>query len=131
MLNFLHRSGTRSPSPAILRALEANGLPSGTDASTLGVVESPGRYAGRKVTNFRVFDPARAAERSVDVFTNYTYQDLNAHLDLVLKSGFIEQDGAVVMYSRSSAPDAAAPPRVPADHASLELARKGSVAKEA
>ena len=117
MFDFLHGPGMRRPSGAIRRALEADGLPPGTEIGTLGVVESPGTYAGREVTYFRVFDPQRAADRAVDVFTTYTYQDLNAHLDLVLRAGFIEHDGTVVVFSGSPAPDAALRPRERADRA--------------
>jgi hypothetical protein len=117
MFDFLHRSGMRSPSAAIRRALQADGLPPGTDVSALGVVTSRGKYAGRKVTFFRVFDPRRAAAQAVDVSTDSTYQDLNAHLDLVLRAGFVEQDGTVVIYSRSPALEAAVPPRERADRA--------------
>jgi hypothetical protein len=126
MFPFKHRSGLRSPSAPLLRALETAGLPPGTDVSTLGVVESHGKYSGRKVTYFRVFDPARAAGRSADVFSNYTYNDLNAHLDLVLRSGHIEQDGAIVVNqvrpdrdetARASASDAVVPSRERADRA--------------
>jgi hypothetical protein len=53
------------------------------------VVESSGTYAGRKVQYFRVFDSQRAADRALDVFSASTYQDLDAHLDLVLRAGFI------------------------------------------
>lgn len=117
MFDFLRKSGMRSPSAALRRALEADNLPPGTDISGLGVVESPGTYAGRKVSYFRVFDPQRAADRTVDVFSANTYQDLNAHLDLVLRAGFIERDGTVVIFSRSPAPVAAVPRREPADRA--------------
>ncbi len=117
MFDFLHRSGMRHPSAAMSRALEADGLPPGTDVSALGVVQSPGRYAGRKVTFVRVFEPKRAAARAVDVFTNYTYDDLNAHPDLVLRAGFVERDGTVVIYSRPPALEAVVPPREPADRA--------------
>src|SRR2546427_4620727 len=113
MFGFMHRSGMRSPSAAIHRALEADGLPTGTDLSALGVVQSRGTSSGRKVTYFRVFDPKRAAARAVDVFTDHTYEDLNAHLDLVLRAGFIERDGTVVIYSRPPAADAAGPRRGP------------------
>ena len=117
MFGFLRRSGLRSPSAALRRALEADGLPPGTDVSTLGVVESSHRYAGRKVTAFRVFDPKRAAGRAVDLFTNSTYDDLGAHLDLVLRAGFIDQDGTVVIYTHSPAQDVGVPRREPADRA--------------
>ena len=117
MFDFLRKPGLRRPSAAIVRALEADGLPPGTDVSELGVVGSCGWYADRKVTFFRVFDPRRAAAQAVDVFTDYTYQDLNAHLDLVLWAGFIEQNGTAVIYSRSPALDAPVPARERADRA--------------
>jgi hypothetical protein len=49
MFDFLRRPGMRSPSTAICRALEADGLPPDSIAA-LGVVESPCVDAGRKVT---------------------------------------------------------------------------------
>src|SRR5205809_1000175 len=99
MFGFLRKSGMRSPSAAMLRALERDGLPPGTVVSTLGVVESRGTSSGRKVTYFRVFDPKQAAARAVDVSSKDSYENLNANLDLVLRAGFIEQDGTVVIYS--------------------------------
>ena len=117
MFNFLRKPGMRRPSGAILRALAADGLPTGTDVSELGMVESGGRYAGRRVTYFRLFDPRRAAGRSVDVFTRHSYEDLNGHLDLVLRSGFVERDGAVVVFSRTPPPAAPAAARAHADRA--------------
>ena len=115
MFDFLRKPGLRRPSAAIRRALEADGLPPGTDVSALGVAESRGTYSGRRVTFFRVFDPTRAAARSVEVLTGHAYQDLNAHLELVLRAGHVEPDGAVVVWSRSPMPDAAIPPRERAD----------------
>jgi hypothetical protein len=117
MFDFLRSSGMRSPSAAIRRALETDGLPPGTDISALGVVESRGTYSGRKVTYIRIFDPKRAAARAVDVFTKFTYLDLNAHLDLVLRAGFVERDGKVVIYARPPEVDAAVPRREPVDRA--------------
>ena len=117
MFGLMHRSGMRNPDAAIHRALEADGLPTGTDLSALGVVQSRGTSSGRKVTYFRVFEPKRAAARAVDVFTDHTYEDINAHLDLLLRAGFIERDGTVVIYSRPPALDAAVPRREPADRA--------------
>ena len=117
MFDFLRGSGMRSPSAAILRALEADSLPPGTVVSTLGVVQSRGTYSGRKVTYIRVFDPKRAVAQGVDVLTQHGYQDLNAHPDLVLRAGFIERDGRVVLYARPPGPAAEAPPREPADRA--------------
>ena len=64
-----------------------------------------------------LFDPKRAVAQGVDVLTQHGYQDLNAHPDLVLRAGFIERDGRVVLYARPPGPAAAAPPREPADRA--------------
>ena len=117
MFDFLHRSGMRSPSAAIRHALQADGLAPETDVATLGVVTSHGRYAGRKVTFFRVFEPQRAADRAVDVFTKHTYEDLNNHLDLVLRAGFVEQDATVVLFTRPLQAEAAVPVRERANRA--------------
>jgi hypothetical protein len=107
------RSGTRSPSAAIRDALERDGSLSGIGAaSALSVVQSRGRYAGRKVTNIRVFDPARAAER---VLTVHRFGDLDMHRNLVLRTGHIEQDGTVVLSWRAPSPDAETPVRERAD----------------
>ncbi len=115
MFGFMRRSGERSRSAAIHRALERDGLPSGLDApSALGVVESRGSYSGRKVTYIRVFDPARAAERGLNV---QAYGDLHAHPNLVLRAGHIEKDGTVVITWRAPAADAATPVRERADRA--------------
>jgi hypothetical protein len=111
---FARTSGVRVPSDAIRRALEADGLPSGIVASALRVVESPGRYSGRKVTYIRVFDSARAAGRGLDV---RAFGDLEAYPDLVLRAGHVEQDGAVVVSWRAPSADAATPARERADRA--------------
>ena len=116
MFDFLRRPGLRRPSAAIRHALEADGLRP-RDITELGVVESPSTYAGRKATYFRVFEPQRAADRAVDLFTTYAYEDLGAHLDLVLRAGLIEQDGTVVLFPQSPAPKAMVPPREGADRA--------------
>jgi hypothetical protein len=115
MFGFKRRSGVRGPSAAIRRALEADGLPPGEGAAAaLGVVEQPGRYSGRKVTFIRVFDSGRAAGRGLDV---RAFDDLDAHPDLVLRAGHVEQDGAVVVTWRAPSLDAATPARDRADRA--------------
>src|SRR6266511_6361824 len=92
MFGFMRRSGPRSPSAAIRRALEKDGLPSASDtAPTLSVVESRARYAGRKVTFIRVFDSVRAEDRGLAI---RSYADLDTHADLVLRAGHVEDDGA-------------------------------------
>jgi hypothetical protein len=107
MFDFLRNPGMRSPSAALRAALVADSLPAGVDAAALGVVESHGSWAGRSVTYIRVFDPASAARRSVDLFSRHAYKDLSAHLDLVLRAGFVEKDGTVVLYARPNAASAA------------------------
>jgi len=55
-------------------------------------VEKRGPYLGREVTYFRVFDPGLAARQKIEV---HGYDDLDDHLDLVLRAGHIEDDGSV------------------------------------
>ena len=113
MFSFMRKSGVRGPSAAIRHALEADGLLAGPGAAAaLGVVESRSRYSGRKVTSIRVFDPARAAGRGLDV---RAFGDLEAYPDLVLRAGHVEQDGAVVITWRAPSADAATPVRERAD----------------
>lgn len=132
MFDFLRKPGMRTPSAALRRALEANSLPAGADVAELGVVESRGSYAGRPVTYIRVFDPASAVRRSVDVYSRQAYKDFNAHLDLVLRAGFVEQDGRVVLYAQPAASTAAAGSGetaergARADHAQVISRRAGS-----
>ena len=115
MFGFMRRSAVRTPSAAILRAIEADGPPPPTrDGSALRVVESRGKYSGRGVTYIRVFDPSSVAERAVDV---RAYRDLDLHPDLVLRTGHVEQDGRVVITWRAPSADAAAPTRELADRA--------------
>jgi hypothetical protein len=99
------------------RSLAASNLPPGTNLDALGVVETQGQYSGRRVTFVRVFDPARAVARAVNVFTRHTYEDLNAHQDLVLRAGIIERDGTIVLFPRTPAREAVVPSRVRADRA--------------
>jgi hypothetical protein len=115
MFGFMRRSDVQSPSAALRGALERDGLPPGIDAATaLGVVEMGGTYSGRKVTYIRVFDPAGAAARGVDV---RSYADLDAHPDLVLRAGHVEKDGTVIITWRAPSADAATPVRERADRA--------------
>lgn len=107
MFDFLRKSRVRTPSAAIRQALEVDGLPPGTDISALRLINSSGTFAGRGVTYFRVFDPASVAAQSVDLLTRHAYKDLNGYPDLVLRAGFIEQDGSIVVYARPTGPDTA------------------------
>jgi len=49
------------------------------------------------VRYFRAFDPARAAERGIQV---RLFTDLDTHAELVLGSGHVERDGTVVLSQR-------------------------------
>ena len=124
MFNFLRKSPSRSPSAAIIatlgRDLAGSGLPPGMDPATLVVLEERGSYSGRNVTYFRIYDPVRAAERSIQV---RDYADLNKHPELVLVAGHREKNGAVTLIKHEAAHAAAAPERsqaTRADHADDE-----------
>jgi hypothetical protein len=97
MFDFFRKSQPRHPSGALASALTREGLPPGMDPATLTVLEQGGSYSGRRVKYFRVYDPIRAAERAVDV---RAFRDLDTHADLVLGSGHLESDGAVVISRR-------------------------------
>ena len=97
MFSVFRRSHPRQPTATLARALVDEGLPVGMNPATLRVVEERGSYAGRRVQYFRVFDPIRAAERAVQV---QVFGDLDAHPELVLGSGHVEQQGAVILSRR-------------------------------
>lgn len=61
-------------------------------ATSLRVLEQRGRYSGRKVNFFRVFDPATANAAGIEV-------SLFDNLDVrrVLYSGHTESDGQIVL----------------------------------
>ena len=115
MFGFKRKSAVQPPSAAICRAIAASGLPPGCgDPSAIfRVVEVQERYSGRKVTQVRIFDPAEAEARRVTVGA---YGDLDAHPDLILWTGRVEQDGTVNLTRRAAAPTAA-PTRQAADRA--------------
>jgi hypothetical protein len=98
MFSMFRRSQPRRPNAALCQALMRDGLPSGMEASSLSVVERRGSYSGRRVTYFRAFDPIRVAERALQV---RAYADLDVHSELVIGSGHVEADGAVVLTRRS------------------------------
>jgi hypothetical protein len=99
MLNLLRAPRTRSLSLALRYALKPGDLPPGTDVSALGVAEAPGTYGRRPVTYFRLFDPECAAASGIRVSSREAYDDLSKNLDLVLRAGFFERDGTVVVFS--------------------------------
>ena len=93
MFGFLRRSGPRPLSDSIRHAIEKDGT-TPANPSQLRMVEVGGRYSGRKVTYFRVFDPSNAAQQTLDV---RRYKDFDVFPALVLRSGHVEQDGTVVL----------------------------------
>ena len=101
MFNLFRKSQSRQPTPALCQALVKDGLPPGMDPATLRVIERRGSYSGRGVRYFRVFDAIRVTERALDV---RRYADLDAYPDLVLGSGHLEADGAVVLSKRHQPP---------------------------
>jgi hypothetical protein len=95
MFGLFRKPAPRPLSEAIRRAIEKDGttVPV-SDPSQLRMVESGGRYSDRKVTYFRVFVPVLAAQQSLDV---RQFNDLDQHQGLIVRSGHVERDGAVVL----------------------------------
>jgi hypothetical protein len=114
MFGFKRKPAVQQPSAALCRAIVASGLPPGYDdpSSSFRVVERSEKYSGRKVTQVRVFDPAKADARGVTVGA---YDDLDAHPDLVLWTGRVERDGAVNITRQAGATPRAAATRQAAD----------------
>jgi hypothetical protein len=95
MFGLFRRSAPNTLTDTIRQAIQQDGhTPTTSDQTQLRMVKSTGSYSDRKVTYFRVFDPASTAQRSLDI---RRYEDLNDHLGLVVRSGHMEQDGRVVL----------------------------------
>lgn len=114
MFDFLKRSGVEAPSQDIRRTLELQGLPPDTDMAAVRVVESRGRYSDRKVTFVRVFSTVQTAAAGVPV---HGFHDLDAHPNLVLRAGHVEQDGTLVLATPASTVTPPTPSRERADRA--------------
>lgn len=113
MFGLFRRPTPRPLTDAIRRAIEKDGMTAPvSNPSQLRMVESRGRYANRKVTYFRVFDPASAAQRSLDI---QRYQDFDVFAGLILRSGHVEQDGVVVLTRSVVVRPAGTPSRTHAD----------------
>jgi hypothetical protein len=97
MFHLFQRSQPRHPTTGIAQALVRDGLPPGMDPLTLGLLLQRGSYSGRRVNYFRVFDPIRVAELNLKI---RNFADLDASPDLVIGSGHVEVDGAVVLSRR-------------------------------
>jgi hypothetical protein len=114
MFSFLRNTSPHQPSVALQQALTQQGLPLGLPANTLRVLTAQGKYAGRAVRYFRVFDPHGAAQGNLTV---RTFEDLDAHPELVLGSGHVEHDGALALTERATVMAAPTPNRERADRA--------------
>ena len=115
MFDILRRSSPRELSRTVRHAFERDGLLFVIDAYPAHhMAELRGRYAGRTVTFIRVFDPAHVAKRGLKV---RAYRDLDAHLDLVLATGRIEDDGEVTIDRMAPVAEAAVPARARRDRA--------------
>ena len=112
MFSLFRKSQPRQLTAAMTQALVSDGLPPGMQPSTLSVVLQHGSYSGRRVSYFRIFDPIRLAERGLQV---QAFTDLDAHPDLVLGSGHVESDGAVVLSTRRGSRVTSTPVRSEAD----------------
>jgi hypothetical protein len=116
MFNFFRKSREpQPPSAAIASALGLNGSTGGTDLSGLAVVARRGSYSGRPVRYFRVFSPKDIGARGVSV---RVFADLDGHPNLVVGSGHVERDGAVVVSARARPTATDTPGRSSADRAS-------------
>jgi hypothetical protein len=114
MLSFRRNAAWQEPSVALQQALVRQGLPFGTSVNTLRVLTSQGSYAGRSVRFFRAFDPHQAMQGDVSV---RTFQDLDAHPELVVGSGHVEHGGVLSLTEHVTATGAPTPNRERADRA--------------
>ena len=113
MFGLFRRSAPRPLSDAIQRAIQQDGLtPATDDPAQLRMIESEGRYSDRKVTYFRVFIPVLAAQQSLDV---RRFNDLDQYQGLILRSGHVERDGAVILTRPVAVRAANTPARAQAD----------------
>jgi hypothetical protein len=94
MFNLFKRSQPRYPT--IRQALVKSGFSTASDPDQVVVHEQNGRYSGRQVNFFRVFEPG--------------------HKDVLLRSGHVERDGMVVL-DRQPEAEGAVPVREPANRA--------------
>jgi hypothetical protein len=112
MFSFMRSTSPREPSVALQQALTQQGLPHGLSVKTLRVLATQGKYAGRPVRYFRVFDPAARGQISVQAFS-----DLDSHPELVVGSGHMEQNGALSLAGPTTVTASLTPARERADRA--------------
>jgi hypothetical protein len=114
MFSFFRNIASPKSSLAIQQALVQQGLPLGMSVNRLRVLTRQGNYAGRSVRYFRAFDVDQAAQGGV---APRTFNELDAHPDLVVGSGHVERDGAVALTRREPSTIAPSPTRASADRA--------------
>ncbi len=114
MFGFLRRGPSPASSLAIQQALVQQGLPFGMSVNRLRVLTRQGNYVGRSVRYFRAFDADQAAQSGVAV---QTFDDLDAHPELVIGSGHVEREGAVSVTRGLRPTTAPSPTRTQADRA--------------
>jgi hypothetical protein len=113
MFNLLRR-GVHHPALALREAMVKDGLPTGIDPATLGVLEEHGHYAGRRVTYVRVYDALGATAAGLQP---RGFADLDRHPELIMAAGPVEQNGAVVFTRRIVESELPLRPRDKADRA--------------
>jgi hypothetical protein len=114
MFGFLRKGASPATSLAIQEALVKQGLPFGMSVNRLRVLTQQGNYSGRSVRYFLAFDADQAAQGGLAV---QTFNDLDAHPDLVIGSGHVELGGAISLTRRQLPSSAPSPTRAQADRA--------------
>lgn len=92
MWGFKEKPASSAISQKLALALALERGLTGEAAASLRMMEQRGRYASRKVTFFRVFDPANVAVGGVNP---RHFNDLNPRA--MLYRGHIESDGQIVL----------------------------------
>src|SRR5437667_10492689 len=106
MFSLFRKGASPASSLAIQQALVKQGLPFGMSADRLRVLTRHGNYSGRSVTYFRAFDADQAAQSGL---APRIFDDLHAHLDLVIGTGHVERDGGVALIRRDPSTKAPSP----------------------
>jgi hypothetical protein len=114
MFGFFRNTASPKSSLAIQQALVQQGLPIGMSVNGLRVLTRKGNFAGRSVRYFLAFDTDQAAQGGVAV---RTFNDLDAHPDLVVGSGHVERDGAISLTRRQPPRATPSPSPTSADRA--------------
>ena len=112
MFSFFRKGPSPASSLAIEQALVKQGLPFGMSVNRLRVLTRQGNYSGRSVRYFRAYDADQAAQGGLNP---RTFDELDAHPDLIIGSGHVERDGGVALIRREPSTLAPSPTRASAD----------------